>query len=165
MYTVDDQDIVVPLPDIPQSCVGAPLPVVFAEEGTAIVAYIVQRSASPDTDDNAFLRFRWCYSLMFGPPNDEAFEGHPLAGRGLEPYGAFKIENSSWLRALERMNSVHPYHRPEHFDRYTHYVLTFHDSTFECIADSYEVTVVRGPLQSLLAEIDRLRHEPFEGSR
>jgi hypothetical protein len=42
----------------------------------------------------------------FGPSNDEAFSGHPLAARGLTPYGAFKIENSSWVRHLERMNSA-----------------------------------------------------------
>lgn len=159
MYTTDDQDIVIPLGDIPPCCVGAPLPVVFADEGTTIVAYIIQRSSSPDSDDHAFIRFHWCYSLMFGPPNDEALGGHPLASRGLEPYGAFKVENSSWLRGLERLNSVHPYHRPEHFDRYTHYVLTFHDTTFECVADSYAVSVVKGPIQSLLAEFDRLWHE------
>ena len=58
-------------------------------------------------------RFEHCYAHMFGPPNDEALRGHPLAGRGLRPYAAFEIRQSSWLRRLERMNSVHPRHDRE----------------------------------------------------
>jgi hypothetical protein len=61
----------------------------------------------------ALLRFEGCLTHMLGPPNDEDFAGHPLAGRGLKPYTAFRVENSSWLRCLERMNRAHPYHRAE----------------------------------------------------
>ena len=53
---------------------------------------------------------------MFGPPNDEAFDGHPLARRGLRPYGAFEVTHSSWIRQLEQMNSVHPHHSPPLFE-------------------------------------------------
>jgi hypothetical protein len=70
-------------------------------------------------------------------PNDEAFSGYPLADRGLMPYGAYRIERSSWVRRLERMNRVHENHRAERFDRLTHFVLTFHDSTFECVAERF----------------------------
>jgi len=75
---------------------------------------------------------------MFGPPNDEGLHGHPLAERGLEPYGVFVVSPSSWLRALVRMNAVHPRHRDEHFDGLCHFVFTFHDSTFECIARGFK---------------------------
>lgn len=40
-------------------------------------------------------------------PNDESLHGHPLFERGLAFYGAFRVENSSWIRALVRINSVH----------------------------------------------------------
>jgi hypothetical protein len=159
VYTVDEHDEVRPLPDVPQCDVGAPCPVVFGDEGLAIVAYFARRPRSRDTDDTAFVHFRRCYAQTFGPPNDEAFDGHPLAARGLEPYGAFKVMNSSWLRGVEQMNAVHPDHRPELFRRYHHYILSFHDSTFECLAHGYEVSVVEGPLPSLLGEIDRLWKE------
>src|SRR5688500_18115819 len=125
MYTVDEKDKVIRLEDIPQSSVGAPCPAVFGDEQIVIANFITQEAVSRHADDNAFVKFYPCYAYMFGPPNDEAFSGHPLAGRGLEPYGAFKIENSSWIRQLERMNSVHPYHKPEHFDIWTHYILLF----------------------------------------
>src|SRR5262245_11285948 len=99
---------------------------------------------------------------MFGPPNDEAFYGHPLAARGLHPYGTFQVEHSSWIRQLERMNSVHPRHRPDMFRRLKHYVFAFHDSTFECIAEGHRVNEYEGPLDAVLAEMKkRLWHHRF----
>ena len=71
-------------------------------------------------------------------PNDEAFDGHPLGRRGLMPYGAFEIKHSSWIRELERMNSVHPYHSAERFEEFRHYVLSVHDTTFECVANGFD---------------------------
>lgn len=156
MYTVDGRDRVVSLEDVPQSCVGAPMPVVFSDEYSAIVVYITRDAACPGVDDNAFVAFRHRYALMAGPPNDEAFAGHPLAARGLRPYGAFRVEDSSWIRQLERMNAVHPHHDPERFWDLTHYILSFHDSTVECVAGDYTVSVLAGQMQFLLGDIDRV---------
>ena len=84
------------------------------------------------------VRFRRPYAHMFGPPNDEAFEGHPLAARGLASYAVYEVRRSSWLRRLERMNAVHWNHRPERFlARLRHFVFAFHDATFECIAEGF----------------------------
>ena len=126
MYTVDEKDRVIPIKGIPQSSVGAPIPIVLSDEFVTVVAFYLQntpegwdgtsvRIVDKETlgEPLALVRFSLCYASMFGPPNDEAFTGHPLANRGLEPYGAFIIENSSWVRRLEQMNSVHPYHKPE----------------------------------------------------
>ena len=79
-------------------------------------------------------------------PNDEAFAGHPLSSRGLRPYGAFEVHDSSWIHQLEHMNSVHPYHRRERYLQLRHFILSFHDSTFECVAPRYEITRHEGPL-------------------
>ncbi|HYE94937.1 MAG TPA: hypothetical protein VD962_01910, partial [Rubricoccaceae bacterium] len=62
-----------------------------------------------------------------------------LAERGLDPYGVFEVERSSWIRSLERMNRVHPYHKPARFERLRHIVLTFHDTTFECVTSRFSV--------------------------
>jgi hypothetical protein len=126
------------------------MPLVVSDEFTTVVAYKVPdamtESLAPLTDGGdgdgevmAVVRFLGCYAHMFGPPNDEAFDGHPLSNRGLRPYGAFRIRNSSWIRALERMNSVHPRHSAAMFARHEHFILSFHDSTFECIAKGVEV--------------------------
>jgi hypothetical protein len=101
----------------------------------------------------AVLRFAKTHSLMFGAPNDETLSGHPLYGRGLTPYGAFTVERSSWIRELERINSVHRRHRPERFSRLTHYIVCFHDSCFECVAAELESEVVAGPLKAALLDI------------
>jgi hypothetical protein len=53
------------------------------------------------------------------------------------------------------MNSVHPYHRPEGFKSYRHFVLAFHDSTFECIAEGYTCEVTSGPLNEVAAKAAR----------
>ena len=73
---------------------------------------------------------------MFGAPNDEAFVAHPLHSRGvLVPYRAFMVENSSWLRSMDRMNAAHSSHNSVRFlQQYRHFVFAFHDSTFECLA-------------------------------
>ena len=163
MYLVDERDKVVDLENVPQSSVGAPLPLVLSDEHKILLAYIVQ-DTPPDWDGSyvrvvdpgtsgeplALVEFRAYSSFMFGAPNDEAFAGHPLANRGLHPYGAFQIENSSWIRQLEQMNSVHPYHKPERFERLKHFVFTFHDSTFECVATGFTVSEHEGSLESLL---------------
>ena len=44
------------------------------------------------------------------------------------------VLSSSWIRGLERMNRVHDGHSQERFSRLLHFILTFHDTTFECIS-------------------------------
>jgi hypothetical protein len=133
MYQVDESDRVSELADVPRSSVGAPIPLVLSDEHRLVVAYYIQGTPA-DWDGSsasvvgaedvgepvALVRFKFCYAHMFGPPNDEAFRGHPLASRGLHPYGAFEVTHSSWIRRLERMNAVHPYHRPEAFWKRRH---------------------------------------------
>lgn len=163
-YTVDDRDTVQPLTDFPQSSVGAPMPVVLANEHTVFVAFYLEqrdpnwdgttcKAVTPDTNDEpvAVVRFSRVTAHFFGPPNDEAFGGHPLAARGLHAYGAFEILSSSWIRALERMNSVHPHHRPERFSNCRYFILTFHDTIFECVARSFSVEQASGSLRSVVS--------------
>jgi len=100
VYQPDDRDRVHPLSGVPQSDVGAPLPVVVADDHTLLLAYHARskptleelaaiempRIVDADTDDPiAVIAFRQTYASFFGPPNDEAFDSHPLAARGLEP--------------------------------------------------------------------------------
>ena len=171
MYTVDSQDSVHELTGLPQSSVGAPLPWVLADEHAVVVAYICEQhgesrdgttanvvNSESSSEEIAIVRFA-CYAHFFGPPNDEAFRGHPLAERGLEPYGSFRVEDSSWIRHLERMNSVHPYHDRRRFAELHHYILSFHDSIFECVADSFRVETRNASLRSCLPRMAELISE------
>ncbi len=122
------------------------MPVVVATDSElAIEYYVSQRHSWGGTVQNrsvtnqfAYVQFTLPYAHMFGPPNDEAFDGHPLAERGLSRYCVVEVRQSSWVRQLERMNRVHPYHKPESFAKLRHFVFAFHDSTFECIASAFE---------------------------
>ncbi len=140
MYQVDHLDEVVELDDIPHSSVGAPCPEMIAGEHILLVKYFVQ-DQHPESDEAASVRFNSPYAHQFGPPNDEALNAHPLYERGLRPYGSFEVINSSWIRTLEKMNAVHPLHDRKRFMKgKRHFILTFHDTTFECIAESYSVS-------------------------
>lgn len=166
MYQVDELDTVVELKTAPQSDVGAPLPLVIADDYRLILEYLVSdpdpnwdgtyvNMVSTDTDGTvAMVRFRRPYAHFLGAPNDEAFAGHPLASRGLEPYGVFEIRHSSWIRQLERMNAVHPNHDRDRFmESRRHFVFAFHDTTFECVAEGFDVSAHQG---SILSSIERV---------
>jgi len=146
MYEVDSHDIVIKIGDIPQPSVGAPEPTLLGDESVVLLSYYVDEhtklsvDAEPDHELVAVVRFNGCYAHFHGPPNDEAFHGHPLSARGLKPHSVFEVRESSWLRKLERMNSVHPNHDKQYFlERLHHFIFAFHDSTFECIARGFEV--------------------------
>ena len=163
MYTVDDLDVVLERPDVPQSCTGAPCPAILAGEDYLHLAYYLDarcaapgRLALPIVDESlagercALVRFTRAHAHMFGPPNDEAFAGHPLAARGLRRYAVSEVQRSSWIRRLERVNSVHPLHQPERFASYRHFVFAFHDTTFECVAQGFSLVVHQGTVSDVL---------------
>lgn len=170
MYQVDDRDRVRALRGISQSSAGAPIPVVLRDEHSVAVAYYVDRidptwdgsapprAVSPTTTEEqiAIVHFKGCLACFSGPPNDEAFEGHPLASRGLEPYGAFEVLSSSWIREMERRNEVHRNHRGGWLAEYGHWALTFHDSIFECVAREFVVEQIEGTVAGAVRRMSEL---------
>ena len=100
-------------------------------------------------DITALIQFSWCYCYKFGGINDEVIHGHPLFEHGLEAYEAHYIENSSWIKEESRINSVHNCHDQSSWDKYKHYIFTFHDEIFECIADGYTVDIFKGRIQAV----------------
>lgn len=167
MYKVDSQDRVIELSEFQQSSIGAPCPMVVASEHDVAIAYYL-RDVPKDWDGTTvkvvdtvnsnepicIVVFKRCTAHYFGPPNDEAFSGHPLADRGLSPYGSYEVVDSSWIRTLEEMNAVHPYHDKERFlsDK-RHIVLTFHDSIFECITRDFTFHYYKGALKDVLSKM------------
>jgi hypothetical protein len=168
MYSVDSRDQVVELRGLPRSDPGAPLPLVLADDHCLVLAYLIN-TPNPAWDGTwvnikdptsgggsiALVEFPSYSALLWGPPNDEAFRGHPLADRGLHTYGAFEVRGSSWVRTLERMNRVHSGHRPERYAGLRHFIFTFHESVFECVAEKYRVTTHAGSLAGMLPEMQR----------
>jgi hypothetical protein len=70
----------------------------------------------------------------------------------MEPYSAQLVKNSRWLADLQRTNSVHPGYRPELWGKRNHYVFWFHDTTFECIGEGFEVELHDCSMRELLAK-------------
>jgi hypothetical protein len=168
MYSVDQKDKVIELLDTPRSSIGAPCPMLLASEEYLYLAFFLPntpkgwdgstvRVVSEETcgEPVALITFIHSYAHFFGPPNDEAFSGHPLASRGLRPYAAFEVQDSSWIRTLERMNSVHPCHRPERFAKLRHFIFSFHDTTFECVAEGFSASICKGSVAGVLANTHR----------
>jgi hypothetical protein len=54
------------------------------------------------------------------------------------------------------MNSVHPHHRPKSFSKRRHLVFAFHDATFECVCDGFDVRVVQGSISAVVPEMLKL---------
>lgn len=140
MYTVPKHDQVHELADVPFPDYGGPDPLLLADGDTLVIAYRSVKSAADagrSSPATSILVFRHCFALHFGLPNEHAFATHPLAERGLQPYGAFEVENSSWIGALEQRNRGHQLHDPKLFEQLRHWVWTFHDTVLECAAVSY----------------------------
>ena len=86
------------------------------------------------------VEFKRFLSFKFGSPSSETLTGHPYYKYGLTYYAGHSLEQSPWIDTLARINEVHPYHDSEKFKSYNHYIFTFHDRTFECIAQSYQAS-------------------------
>ena len=88
------------------------------------------------------VEFKRCLVSRFGYPNDEARFGIPQYKQ--ESYGIYEVRNSTWIKDIVRMNR---YQFPNTKDNYVakHYLFTFHDSTFECLADDLILAVVDEP--------------------
>ena len=129
-----DDVVELDVPWIPDA--GAPRPLLVATEHTARV---ICRPAviAPTTEPLMVLQFPRCWALSFGYPNDEALPGHPLYAKGVRHYGVFEVLESSWQRQLEVQNRV-AFPTTTAGAPSRHFVVTFHDSTLECLADRIE---------------------------
>jgi hypothetical protein len=135
MYTVDESISLVSLDGVPAHSAGAPTPVLLADDDGLVLAY----ETAPANDELVILKFLRPYAHSFGPPNDEAVTGHPLAKYGLAPYGIFEVLQSPWSGALEKLNRAHPNHNAQKFASLRHFIFTFHDGLFECLATDVRV--------------------------
>ena len=167
MYSVTGNDRVETLDDLPQPDFGAPHPIVLARAGVLYLAYFV--SDPIDWDDPhaldgrtadelenelvALITFEQPYAHYFGAPNDETVGGHPLADRGLQSCTIAEVKDSSWITALVEMNSVHMFHDAAAFDDLRHFVFSFKDDFFECVAVGCTVDAFRGSMTEALARM------------
>jgi hypothetical protein len=160
--------------------IGAPMPhLIQSESRTFLTFYLsdprpdwdgtfveVIDPTSPSPASLGVIQFLSCHGAVLGGPNDEAYHGHRLWGRGLSEVGAYRaaeVLNSAWIAGLEEQNRVHPQHRAEAFASNRHFILGFHDSTFECIARGFRTWKAEIAMPQMLAGLAaRLDETGFE---
>jgi hypothetical protein len=133
---------------------GAPMPHLLTNGYRTFLLFYLPDDFSEDdrTESVALVEFHHCMSSKLGTPNEEVFHSHPLHGKGLEPYTAQIVRNSKWIKELESINKVHIQYNQKLWHSLNHYILWFHDDTFECVAKSYEVEVFKKSIDEVLEE-------------
>lgn len=104
----------------------------------------------------AMVEFVHCHMSKFGLPNNDAWAGHPLyaqiteADSWMEMMEMMEVRNSTWKAELERQNKVsYPdWDWPHH-----HYIISFRESTFECIAKDIKITVLNEAHEAVLQQV------------
>lgn len=107
---------------------------------------------SRGTTGTGIIEIVGCSITKFGYPNDEALPGHPLYSRGLSYYGVFEVLGSSWIEQKTVQNRVRFPKTPDSTKR--HFIFSFHDSTFECIADSLRASLSIESFEKIRANIN-----------
>ena len=138
------------LTDIPQSCIGAPLPCMLCGSEFSFLLYITQEpdptwdgtqpprliTAEDRTHTWAVIRFDGAYEHRIGGPNDEGLHEQPLYKHGLRCHDAYEIFDSNAEESSDRR-----------------FIFTFKDHTFECSARSFEVSFEQGALREIASQI------------
>src|SRR5258707_851658 len=146
---------------------GAPLPYLLRNDYRTFLVFFlrdvdpewdgtyvnIRHADDPSPSNLAVVEFERCVCTKMGTPNEEVFHGHPLNGKGLEGYCPLRVKNSPWIRELEAINAIHRGYRPEPWSKLNHYIFGFHDSTFECVAESFLVEARATTVPELLTEI------------
>ena len=146
-YKVGHQEKLTPLRDVPKMDAGAPCPRILSNGYELKLAYYLPlkhptwdgtnpMSVDPSTTQGrvAVVVFRAVQGYADGPPNDEGLGNHPFWKIGLRPYEAYEVSDST------RVNEGNG----------RHFIFTFHDSTFECVAKGYASTVLEGTVDSAI---------------
>jgi hypothetical protein len=138
-----DTLVALDVPFAPEAAVSGPR-VLQTDEVLLLGFNAVDPSTTPQRHiGRVLLGFTRALASRFGYPNDEALQGHPLWRGGLRHYGCFEVLDSTWKATLEHQNMIAfpawggwPWAR--------HFIFTFHDSTFECLADGFSVRSAGG---------------------
>jgi hypothetical protein len=123
---------------------GAPLPMLIADERHGVLVF---RAVSDASNDDRSCVFEFVADIVkFGYPSDESLSSHRLYEKGLKFYSAGEVHDSTWIEELYSQED-------QHNTQLRHVIVSFHDSTFECIARKVRFTVVAGDTASVF------RHE------
>src|SRR5688572_2700180 len=122
---------------------GSPSPIIISNDNMVYVSFYgsngnnisepQERNTVYDTDVFT-IKFKNHLKYSFGIPSNETIEGHPYYKLGMKSYTFYELKKSDLIKQLENIEKVHLYYNPEKWKEYRHYILTFHDNMFECVA-------------------------------
>ena len=112
----------------------------------------------------AVMEFEGICTTLFGSPNDEGRPEHPLYRKGLGElgYAVCEVLNSQWARreaergeATARRIWGSGYERAYRGHDWTlrHFLVTCHESTFECLAKRFTVTISQEPYGVIIRRV------------
>ncbi|MBW0445473.1 hypothetical protein EN871_02670 [bacterium M00.F.Ca.ET.228.01.1.1] len=137
------EDQILQLEPVPHPAADAAEPFIVASDRRVIVAYPIAESDferfgpfDPHDDPFCAVLFPDAVFHRLGPPGERDLQIHPLASNGLTAYCAHEVIHSSLVDELSTVSL------PELGKR--HFVITFMESTFECVASDYTVVGVYG---------------------
>ena len=138
----------------PESAVSSP--VLLQDDRSAFLTFNAERLRADgmfEEAGTAIVEIIGCSSTKFGYPNNEAIAGHPLYAKGLEAYDIFQVLNSSWDAEHAAQNLISFPNPRLSQSRPKHFIFTFHDSTFECLADEIKIEVSNEPYAQIFRRI------------
>ena len=125
--------------------VGAPLPTVLSNDYNLFLLF---HKGKQEDNEMMFVTFINKIALKFSNiPSHSDIVGHPYSKYGLNEIDSslFEVKNSDWIKELKRINSfTNDSHTTIDLSNFKHYIFLFHDSTFECIAKSFEIKELKG---------------------
>ena len=135
-----------PLEDLPTPAVGAPGPILVANEVAGSLAYLESRS-----DAFALVRLVGLAAVRWGPPNDEARAANTNAA---PLYGCFEIVDSDWLDNLRSLSALDPTRPDQEWAvALRHLQFRFHDSTLDLATEGYISELRFAPLREIIPEL------------
>ncbi len=127
---------------------GAPSPIIISNDSELYVSFYTNKetdSIDPYKRNIVYdtgvitLKFKIYLKYIFGIPGNETIEGHPYSKFGMKSYSFYELKESPLINEVQSIEKGHPYFDEKKWTKYKHYIITFHDNMFECIAQDYEI--------------------------
>nr|WKF62142.1 hypothetical protein HUO10_006674 [Paraburkholderia busanensis] len=137
------EDLVVLLDSVPQPAADAADPFIVSSARRVILSYPIAQADfdrfgpfDPDDDPFCAVLFPDTAFHRLGPPGAADLDIHPLTAQGLTAYSVHEVTNSSLVAEISAVETGGIAQR--------HFIITFADATFECVASDYTVVGVFG---------------------
>jgi len=127
---------------------GAPFPIVLGSDNDLMVVFFKdeeidaeQSQESKDQEDSQVIAvcFRDYVKYSFGSPNNELLGVHPYSLMGIGANSFYEMKDSPLVEEQRNLAKKHPYYDNERWNGYRHFIITFHEKMFECVAMGFEV--------------------------